>query len=334
MKGIMAGIQFANPEYFYLLLIIPLMIAWYIFRLEKKAPSIKVSTFAGFGQSKTTFRQVARHSLFVLRVIGVGLLITALARPQSSSEKKSVTTEGIDIVIALDVSTSMLAEDFKPNRLGAAIKTAMEFVDSRPDDRIGLVVFAGESYTQCPVTIDHDILKNLFASIKPGVITDGTAIGMGLSTAVSRLKDSKAKSKVIILLSDGENNAGFIAPETASDIAKTFGIRVYTIGVGSRGKAPYPFDTPFGKQYRNIDVKIDEALLKSIAGNTNGQYFRATNNKTLEQIYKKIDKLEKTKIDVAYFSKHTEKFLPWAIAAALLLLLEILLRNTVFRSLP
>lgn len=330
----MDNIQFANPEYFYFLIILPIMIAWYIIRRKKQSPTLKISNSEGFADYKPTLRQRLRHLLFAFRVIAIALLIVALARPQTSSSEESVTTEGIDIVIALDISTSMLAEDFSPNRLQSAKITAMEFVDARQDDRIGLVVFAGESFTQCPVTIDHDVLKNLFITIKSGMIEDGTAIGSGLATAVNRLKDSEAKSKVIILLTDGVNNSGNISPESAADIAATFGIRVYTIGVGSMGTAPYPFETPFGTRYQNVEVKIDEGILKSIANVTGGQYFRATNTKALKSIYKQIDEMEKTKVDVAYFSKYTEEYLPFAIVAFALLFLELFLGMTIFRKLP
>jgi len=231
----------------------------------------------------------------------------------------------------------MLAEDFKPNRLEAAKKTALKFIEDRVNDRIGLVVFAGQSFTQCPITFDHDVLKNLFSSIKASdkmAIQDGTAIGMGLATAVDRLKESRAKSKVVILLTDGVNNTGIVAPITAAEIAKTFDVRVYTIGVGSKGKAPYPMQTPFGKQYTNVDVEIDEAVLKDIASITGGKYFRATGNKGLEKIYTEIDKLEKTKIDESIFSRKTEEFLPFAIAAAILFFIELLIRYVYLRRIP
>jgi len=228
----------------------------------------------------------------------------------------------------------MLAEDLKPNRIEAAKQTAMKFIDARVNDRIGLVVFSGESFTQCPPTIDHSVLKNLLKSIKSGMIEDGTAIGMGLATSVSRLKDSKAKSKVIILLTDGINNMGFISPQTAAEIAHTYGIKVYTIGVGTLGEAPYPFQTPFGVQYQKIDVKIDEGILREIAKITGGKYFRATDTKSLEQIYQEIDKMEKSKIDVAYFTKKTEEYLPFTIAGFVFIFLSIFLNYTVFRKLP
>jgi Ca-activated chloride channel family protein len=228
----------------------------------------------------------------------------------------------------------MLAEDLKPNRIEAAKKVAEDFIDSRPTDRIGLVVFGGESFTQCPLTTDHSVLKNLFTGIQSGMLIDGTAIGEGLATAVNRIRNSTAKSKVIILLTDGVNNIGAIAPETAGEIAKTFGIRVYTIGVGTRGMAPYPFKTPFGIQYQNMEVQIDEAVLQKIAQDTDGKYFRATNTSKLKDVYKEIDKMEKTKIDVTEFRKHTEEFYPWALIALLLLVADITLRLTLFKNLP
>jgi Ca-activated chloride channel family protein len=245
-----------------------------------------------------------------------------------------VQTEGIDIILAMDVSTSMLAEDLKPNRIEAAKQTAMKFIDARISDRIGLVVFSGDSFTQCPPTIDHIVVKNLLKTIKSGMIEDGTAIGMGLATSVSRLKDSKAKSKVIILLTDGINNTGFISPQTAAEIAHTFSIKAYTIGVGTMGTAPYPFQTPFGVQYQNVDVKIDEATLKEISGITGGKYFRATNTKSLQEIYKEIDKMEKSKIDVAYFTKRTEEYLNYALAGFVFIFLSIFLNYTTFRKIP
>ncbi len=330
----MRGIFFANPEFFWLLLVLPLLVIWYILKNKKQDASITVSTLEPVIETKPTFRQRFRHLLFVLRIFALALIIIALARPQSSSSRKTVKTEGIDICLAMDISGSMLAEDFKPNRLDASKKTAIKFIENREDDRIGLVVFSAKSFTQCPITIDHDVLKNLFSGIKSGMIEDGTAIGMGLATAVDRLKDSKAPSKVIILLTDGINNTGLIAPLTAAEIAKNYKIRVYTIGVGTRGKAPYPMQTPFGIRYVNVDVEIDEGLLKNISGITGGKYFRATNNKALENIYDEIDKMEKHKIDESIFRRYTEEYLPFAIGAMVLLLLEILLRIFVFRKIP
>lgn len=334
MLDFLNNIKFANPEFFWLLILIPLIIVWYIFQSKKKFAPIKLSTTDFVQTIKPTTRVRLRHFPFVLRLLTLILIVFILARPQISSSHKTVKTEGIDIVISLDISSSMLAEDFKPNRLEAAKKTAIQFIDNRINDRIGLVVFSAQSFTQCPITIDHSVLKNLFTSVKSGMIEDGTAIGMGLATAVDRLKDSKAKSKVIILLTDGVNNRGLIAPMTAAEIATTFGIRVYTIGVGTRGMAPYPVKTPFGTQYINMEVEIDEDLLKDIAKTTGGKYFRATNNKALENIYNEIDKLEKTIIDEMMFHRKSEEFLPFGIAAGIFLLSEILLMFFVYRKIP
>jgi len=330
----MMNVHFANPELFYFLLLIPLLILIYIFRIKNIKPSFIVSSTAAFAKTKPSFKQRFRHLWFILRILSLALLIIALARPQSVSQKQTVTTEGIDIVLALDVSTSMLAEDLKPNRIDAAKKTAVDFIAKRQNDRIGLVVFSGESFTQCPITIDHDVLNNLFENVKSGMIEDGTAIGNGLATSVSRLKDSKAKSKIIILLTDGVNNMGSIAPLTAADIAKSFGIRVYTIGVGTMGKAPYPLKTPFGVQYRNVDVEIDEVLMGKISDLTDGKYYRATNNKTLEKIYNDIDHLEKTKTEVASFKKHKEEFFPLVLAGLIFFILELLLRYVFIKTIP
>lgn len=327
-------IKFANPEYFWLLLLIPLLIIWYIFQTKKKFAPIKISTTGFINEVKPTWKIRLRSLPFILRLLTLIIIIFILARPQTSSSHKTVKTEGIDIVISLDISSSMLAEDFKPNRLEAAKKTAMQFIDNRINDRIGLVVFSAQSFTQCPITIDHSVLKNLFSSVKSGMIEDGTAIGMGIATAVDRLKDSKAKSKVIILLTDGVNNRGLIAPMTAAEIAATFGIRVYSIGVGTRGMAPYPVKTPFGTQYVNMEVEIDEALLKGIANATGGKYFRATNNKALENIYNEIDQLEKTIIDEMMFHRKSEEFLLFGIAAGIVLFTEIFLIFFVYRKIP
>jgi Ca-activated chloride channel family protein len=286
-----------------------------------------------FAEAGTTFRHILRHILFAFRMIAIALLIIVLARPQKIDKYQDVTTEGIDIVLTQDISGSMLSRDFKPDRLEAAKNIATEFISGRPYDRIGLVVFSGVSFTQCPLTTDHAVLINLLREIQSGMIEDGTAIGMGLATAVNRIKDSQAKSKVIILLTDGVNNRGEIAPETAAEIAKTFGIRVYTIGVGTHGMAPYPVQTPFGIQYQDIPVEIDEAILQKIAETTGGKYFRATDNDSLEKIYKEIDKLEKSKIDVKQFSRKEEKYLLPALFAFCLLMLEITARNTIFKNL-
>jgi Ca-activated chloride channel family protein len=326
-------IEFANPEVFWLLLLIPFMVFWYIYQMNRSRPVVRHSNIASFETENFNILLWLRHYPILTRALAFGLIIVALARPQSSMSFEDVVTEGIDIVIALDISGSMLAEDFKPNRLKAAKKVAMDFVSERHNDRIGLVVYSGESFTQCPLTIDHDVLLNLFSEVRNGMIEDGTAIGDGLATAVNRLKESKAKSKVIILLTDGQQTAGSIPPLTAGEIAKQFGVRVYTIGVGTIGEAPYPFKTPFGTtQYQNIPVKIDEITLRGIADITGGAYFRATDNNKLEEIYAEIDQMEKTKIEVTQYRKKSEKFLPWALLAAIFILIEFSLKNTLFRS--
>ncbi len=281
-----------------------------------------------------SWKEKFRHLPIVLRSSAVALLIVALARPQSFSSGENVTTEGIDIVIALDISGSMISEDFKPNRVEAAKAVAEKFIEERPNDRIGLVVFAREAFTQCPITIDHNVLENLLAKIEPGMVPDGTAIGNGIADAVGRLKDGKAKSKVIILLTDGENNSGEIDPLTAAEIAKTYGIRVYTIGIGTEGEAPYPVQTPYGIRYQMVPVEIDEGLLKNIAEMTGGEYFRATNNASLDEIYKKIDKLEKSRIEVTSYRNAAELFSGWLDAGLILLLVELALSKTVFRRIP
>jgi Ca-activated chloride channel homolog len=328
------SVHFAQPAYLLFLLILPFIIVWYWFRNKKNKAELQISTTESFKQAGKTFKERFRHSLFVLRLLAIALLIIAIARPQSSSSRQDVSIEGIDIVLALDISGSMIAEDFRPNRIEAAKRVALDFIDGRPNDRIGLVIFSGVSFTQCPLTTDHTVLKNLFKNVKSGMIQDGTAIGNGLATAVSRLKDSRAISKVIILLTDGVNNMGEIDPLTAADISKLYGLRVYTIGVGTTGVAPYPVQTPFGIQYQNMQVEIDEALLQKISDETGGKYFRATDNRTLAKIYKEIDKMEKSKIDVTTFRKKKEEFLPLALLAALFLLFELVLRNTYFRSIP
>ncbi len=330
----MTGITYKNPEYLYLLLVLIPMLVWYIWQFKKSGASIRFSSISGFKGIGKSWKHYFRHALFLLELCGITLLVIALARPQSSSNWESSTTHGIDIAISLDISTSMLAQDFSPNRIEAAKNVATKFIAGRPNDRIGLVVFAGESFTQCPLTTDHAVLINLFTQIQTGMIEDGTAIGNGLATAVSRLKESDAASKVIILLTDGDNNAGQIAPATAAELAKTFGIRVYTIGVGTMGKAPYPMQTPFGVQLRDVDVKIDEATLTKISDITGGEYFRATDNKSLIQIYEKIDQLEKSKIDVKEHRKKHEEYGIFALSAALSLLMALFLKITLFRNIP
>lgn len=329
----MTGITFANPFFLWLLLLVPGMVVFYLLRQQDTSASLRVQGSESFSNTGNTCRTRLRHVLFALRAIAITLLIIVIARPQRTDRFQNVTTEGIDIILALDISGSMLARDFKPDRLEASKNVATEFISGRPYDRIGLVVFSAESFTQCPVTTDHVVLINLMREIKSGMIADGTAIGNGLATAVNRIKDSGSKSKVIILLTDGVNNSGDIAPATAADIARTFGIRVYTIGVGTRGTAPYPVQTPFGMQFQNMPVEIDEAILKEISAKTDGRYFRATDNDKLMQVYSEIDKLEKSKIDVTRFTRREEKFLLPAIISAILMALEVLSRLTVYKNL-
>lgn len=330
----MNGISFKNPEFFYLFLLLIPLIGWYVWRNKKLGASLQFSSLMGFARIPKNWKYYFRHSVFVSFLLSLSFLIAALARPQSSNSWQNVTTEGIDIVIALDISSSMLAMDFQPNRIEAAKDVAIKFISGRPNDKIGLVVFSGESFTQCPLTTDHAAVVNLFTNIESGMIEDGTAIGNGLATAVSRLKESNAVSKVIILLTDGENNRGEIAPVTAAELAKTYGIRVYTIGVGTIGNAPYPIQTPFGVQVRDVEVKIDEATLQKIAETTDGKYFRATNNNKLAEIYKEIDKLEKSKIDVTQYSKKDEQYLRFALLGTLFLILAVALKTTIFRNIP
>lgn len=326
------GIEFANPGFFWLLILIPAMAAWYIWREKELQGSLKVSVIKGFNLPQKSIIPKLRHLGIILRCLAFVAMIVALARPQSSFSWQNSTTQGIDIVIASDISGSMLAEDFKPNRLEAGKNIAIDFIKERPDDRIGLVIFSGESFTQCPLTIDHEVLINLFSEVKNGMVDDGTAIGMGLATAVNRLKSSDAKSKVVILLTDGSNNGGSIPPLTAAEIAKQFNIRVYTVGIGTKGLAPYPVQTPMGVQYQRVPVDVDEGTLTKIAGITGGKYFRATDNEKLRSIYEQIDQLEKAKIDVTQFHQKTERFLPFAIIALLLLLTEFTLKNTLLKG--
>ena len=327
------NIEFANPKLLWLLLLVPLSIIWYILRHKKQEAAVIFSDLKGMVKLPKTWKAYLRHLLFALKMAALALLIVALARPQSSSTNSTSNIEGIDIVMAMDVSGSMLARDLKPDRLTAAKNVASDFVKGRPGDRMGLVIFSGETFTQVPLTTDHGVMLNMLAEMKNGLIEDGTAIGDGLATAISRLKDSEAISKVVILLTDGMNNAGSVDPYTAAEIAKLYGIRVYTIGVGTYGTAPYPVQTMFGTQMQQIKVEIDEKLLTTIANSTGGKYFRANNNQKLDEIYQEIDKLERSKIEVTEFRRLHEEFYPllaWAIA---LLLLEFLLRKTIFRTL-
>ncbi len=325
---------YANPEYFWLYLLFLPLIGWYVWKQHTMNATLQISSLSGFEGMRKSYKYYLRHLPFLLRMMALGVIIFVLARPQSTSNWSNTTTEGIDIVMSIDLSGSMQAQDLKPNRLDAAINVATEFVAGRHNDKMGLVVFAGESFTQCPLTTDQSVLINLFKAIPQIELEDGTAIGMGLATAIARIKDSEAKSKVIILLTDGENNAGEITPETAAEMAKTFGIRVYTIGVGTNGSAPFPVQTAFGTRYQQVPVKIDEPLLKKIAADTGGEYFRATNNEALTAIYAKIDELEKTKIEKREYSKKTEEYWRYAVLALMLLMAEVLLRNTVLRTIP
>jgi Ca-activated chloride channel family protein len=326
------NITFANPKLLWGLLIIPAAIVWYIFRHKKQEASVRFSDLQGFSELPRSWKVYARHLLFVLQMAALALLIVAIARPQSSSTSQTSNIEGIDIILAQDISGSMLARDLKPDRLEASKKVAADFVEGRPTDRMGLVVFAGESFTQVPLTTDHGIMLNMLKELKSGMIDDGTAIGDGLATAINRLKDSEAISKVIILLTDGMNNAGSVDPYTAAEMAKLFGIRVYTIGVGSYGTAPFPVQTVFGTQYQQMRVEIDEKLLTTIANSSGGKYFRATSNQKLDEIYDEIDKLERSKIEVTEFRHLHEEFYPLVALALGLLLLEFILRKTVFRT--
>ncbi len=330
----MNDITFEHPNYLFGLLILIPIIAWYILRHKNLPATMKISNLSVFAKTPKTYKHYFLSVPFALRIVALALLIIALARPQSTNRWETTSVEGIDIVLALDISSSMLAMDFQPNRLEAAKDVAIQFVTGRSLDRIGLVVFSAESFTQCPITIDHAVLINLFKDIKQGMIEDGTAIGLGLANSVNRLKESKSESKVIILLTDGVNNAGEIAPQTAADIAAAFGIRVYTVGVGTMGFAPYPVQTPFGMQYQNMEVKIDEEVLQEIAKKTDGKYFRATDNKKLIEIYKEIDKLEKSKIEVQKHSHRQERFFPIVLLALGIFLLEFLIKHLLLRTLP
>lgn len=327
--------KFANPGFLWLLLLILPMIAYYVYRCLRGGASIRMSTVEGIGKDSRTARYYLRHLPFILRCMAVALLIVAMARPQSMEFSSTSTTEGIDIMLSVDVSGSMLARDFKPDRMTAAKETAAQFIVDRPNDRIGIVVFAGESYTQSPLTTDKRTLQYLITQVGIGVIDDGTAIGSGLATAINRLKESDAESKVIILLTDGVNNSGQIAPMTAAEIARTYGIRVYTIGIGSEGMAPMPFYDRFGNTvFHNAKVEIDEKLLADIAAMTGGEYFRATDNASLSRIYDRINELEKTTIETNEYTKYHELFRKYALIALLLLSLEFVTRRLVLRRIP
>lgn len=330
---------FAHIEYLFLLPLLVPYIMWYVLKHKRTEPSLRVSDLSVFRFTPKSYKNHILHLPFVLRVFTLAMCIVVLARPQTSNSWQNTKVEGIDIMLAVDVSTSMLAEDLRPNRLEAAKQVASEFIASRPNDNIGLTIFAGEAFTQCPMTTDHAVLLNLFNGIQcdiaqRGMIEDGTAVGMGIVNAVSRLKDSKAKSKIIILLTDGTNNRGDISPLAAAEMAKSFGIRVYTIGVGTNDLAPYPMPVAGGIQRIKVPVEIDTKTLAQIAGKTDGEFYRATNNRALHEVYQEIDKLEKTKFDVKRYSKRYEAYGLFAMLAALSLALELLLRNTLLKKIP
>ena len=327
------NISFANPQFFWLLLLLPVAMLWYFFKRKEQTASLKMSSIKGF--PKGSILPKLKPALFVMRLLALAAIIVAMARPQTEDiSTRTKTTKGIDIVMAIDVSSSMLAKDLKPYRLAALKKVAADFINERPNDRIGLVAYAGESYTKTPITSDKSIVLRALDEITYGQLNDGTAIGMGLATSVNRLKESKALSKVIILLTDGVNNSGFIEPQTAADLAVEFGIKTYTIGLGTNGNAmsPIAYNADGSFRYGMREVEIDESLLKSIAETTGGQYFRATDNKKLEAIYEEINKLEKTEVEEFKYYKYEEKFRPWVYLAGVLLLLEWLARNTLYRS--
>jgi Ca-activated chloride channel family protein len=327
------NISFANPQFFWLLLLLPVAVLWYFFKRREQTASLKMSSIKGF--PKSSILPKLKPALFVMRLLALAAIIVAMARPQTEDiSTRTKTTKGIDIVMAIDVSSSMLAKDLKPYRLAALKKVAADFINERPNDRIGLVAYAGESYTKTPITSDKSIVLRALDEITYGQLNDGTAVGMGLATSVNRLKESKALSKVIILLTDGVNNSGFIEPQTAADLAVEFGIKTYTIGLGTNGNAmtPISYNADGSFRYGMREVEIDESLLKSIAETTGGQYFRATDNKKLEAIYEEINKLEKTEVEEFKYYKYEERFRPWVYLAGVLLLLEWLARNTLFRS--
>ena len=326
--------SFHNTEYLFLFFLLAPVLFWYFWEMRKSDASLQISSIQQLGKSPKSKRVYLMHLPFVLRMAIAILLILTLARPQTSNSWRSENVEGIDIMMALDISGTMLAEDLRPNRLEAAKNVATEFILSRPNDNIGLTLFARESFSQCPLTTDHAALVNLFNGVHFGLINDGTAIGLGLGTAVNRIREGRSKSKVIILLTDGSNNSGDISPLMAAELAQTFGIRVYTIGVGSHGKVRMPIQTPIGIQYAMVDSDFDESTLQKIAEMTGGEYFRATNNTALRSIYQEIDELEKTKISVREFTNKQEVFFSFALAALLLLVLEMMIRTLYLKRLP
>lgn len=326
---------FEYPHLLWLLVIPALLIVHYIYlELCGRRPHLRVSDIRYWKAGGKSVLSYLRHAPMLLRTVALSMIIIAIARPRSSSKMDKIDTEGIDIVLAMDVSTSMLARDFTPDRISAAKDIAIEFISQRPSDRIGIVIFAGESYTQCPLTTDRATLINLMKEIQTGLIEDGTAIGNGLATAVARMQGSDAKSRVVILLTDGVNNRGEITPQTAADIAKTYGIRVYTIGVGANGTAPYPVITPWGVQMQDVEVEIDEDLLKGIAETTGGRYFRATDNTKLSEIYSEINKMEKARTTIDSFPVYKELFMDFALVALICLLLEVVFNAFILKRLP
>jgi len=327
----LSDITFAYKPFLYFLLVIPLIIGWYIWKHKFRYAEMQYSHTVFVHNVTKSFRLYLLHFPFALRMLALSLLIVALARPQSTSSQQNINVEGIDIVVALDISGSMLAEDFMPNRMEAAKATALEFVEMRPGDRLGVTVFSGESFTLVPLTTDHLLLKDLVTTVHTGMVEDGTAIGDGLSTAINRLRESDAISKVIILLTDGVSNAGVIDPLTAAEIAQMLNIRVYTVAVGSQGLVPYPFQTPFGTQYREVEIPVDEKLLQEIATMTGGRSFLAENARALEDIYREIDQMEKSKIDVLEFARRKDEYLPFLLLAMLFLSLEFILSKTWLR---
>lgn len=327
-----SNIEFAQPYFLVLLVLLPVLIIWYTITNNRRSSAVKISALPNRGMG--SWKASLRHLPFICRMFCIAFLIVALANPQTRNDEQHTEGEGIDIVLCIDVSGSMTAQDLTPNRLEAAKNVAIDFVNKRVTDRIGIVIFSGESFTQCPLTTDRSVLISAIQNIHHGLLEDGTAIGSGLSTGVDRLRNIKSKSKVIILLTDGENNGGLIDPKTAKEIAKVFGIKVYTIGVGTEGFAPQPVRTPLGVQIQSVKVSIDEKLLSEIARETGGKYFRAQNNQGLSEIYSTIDAMEKSKVEISTTTRFTDKFLPFAVAAAFFLLLEILLRYLVFRKFP
>jgi len=327
------NVQFSAPQFFLLGLLLPVMIVWYVRKNTSRQASFKVSSSKSF-EGFTSWKSMLRHVPFILRLFTIAFIIIALARPQTKTDEQKAEGEGIDIVLCIDVSGSMTAQDFTPNRMEAAKKVAEDFIDKRLTDRIAVVIFSGESFTQCPLTTDRAVLRSAVESIHNGLLEDGTAIGDGLATSVDRLRSSKSKSKIIILLTDGENNGGLIGPTNAKEIAKAFGIKVYTIGVGTNGYAPFPIKTPLGVVMQQQKVTIDEKLLKEIADETGGKYFRATDNASLNTIYQEINRLEKSKVEISTLTRYTEKFFPFMMIALALLLLEFLLRFTLLKKFP